>query len=82
MDINQDPQIFLFLSGILGKKIIGIAGETLGKVYDLSAEFVDPYPIVTGIIFSSAQKEKSGISSLERCCRFKWRCSRHYKFNT
>ena len=57
MDTNQDPQIFLFLSGILGKKIIGIAGETLGKVYDLSAEFVDPYPIVTGIIFSSAQKK-------------------------
>jgi sporulation protein YlmC with PRC-barrel domain len=47
----------LFLSRILGKKIIGATGETLGRVYDLSAEFVDPFPIVTGIIFSSAQKK-------------------------
>ena len=57
MDINQDPQIFLFLSRLLGKKIISAAGETLGSVYDLSAEFIDPYPVVTGIIFSSAQKK-------------------------
>ena len=57
MDINQDPQVFLFLSGILGKKIIGATGETLGRVYDLTAEFVEPFPIVTGIIFSSAQKK-------------------------
>lgn len=57
MDINQYPDIFLFLSRILGKKIIGAGGETLGKVYDLAAEFIDPFPIVTGIIFSSAQKE-------------------------
>ena len=57
MDINQDPQIFLFLSRILGKKIIGAGGESLGKIYDLAAEFIDPFPVVTGIIFSSAQKE-------------------------
>jgi CBS domain-containing protein/sporulation protein YlmC with PRC-barrel domain len=57
MDVNQNPQIFLFLSKILGKKIISAAGETLGRVYDLAAEFVDPFPIVTGIIFSSAQKK-------------------------
>jgi CBS domain-containing protein/sporulation protein YlmC with PRC-barrel domain len=57
MDVNQDPQIFLFLSKILGKKIIGTAGEILGSVYDLAAEFIDPYPVVTGIIFSSAQKK-------------------------
>jgi len=57
MDINQDPEIFLFLSRILGKKVIGSGGEILGKVYDLAAEFIDPFPVVTGIIFSSAQKE-------------------------
>ena len=57
MDVNKNPQIFLFLSKILGKKIISAAGETLGRVYDLAAEFVDPFPIVTGIIFSSAQKK-------------------------
>ncbi|MCX5848277.1 MAG: CBS domain-containing protein [Deltaproteobacteria bacterium] len=57
MGVNQDSQVFLFLSRILGKKIIGAAGETLGSVYDLAAEFIDPYPVVTGIIFSSAQKK-------------------------
>lgn len=57
MAINHEPQVFLFLSKILGKNIIGTTGDKLGHVYDLTAEFVEPYPIVTGIIFSSAQKK-------------------------
>jgi magnesium transporter len=56
MAVNYEPQVFLFLSRILGKKIVGAIGETLGRVYDLTAEFVEPYPVVTGLIFSSAQK--------------------------
>jgi magnesium transporter len=56
MAVNYEPQVFLFLSRILGKKIVGSMGETLGRVYDLTAEFVEPYPVVTGLIFSSAQK--------------------------
>ena len=56
MAISREPQVFLFLSKILGRNIIGATGETLGRVYDLTAEFVEPYPIVTGIILSSAQK--------------------------
>ena len=57
MAINREPQVFLFLSQILGKNVVGAMGDTLGRVYDLTAEFVEPYPIVTGIIFSSAQKK-------------------------
>ena len=57
MAINREPQVFLFLSKILGRNIVGATGETLGRVYDLTAEFVEPYPIVTGVIFSSAQKK-------------------------
>jgi CBS domain-containing protein/sporulation protein YlmC with PRC-barrel domain len=57
MAISREPQVFLFLSKILGRNIIGATGETLGRVYDLTAEFVEPYPIVTGIILSSAQKK-------------------------
>ncbi|PKN06870.1 MAG: hypothetical protein CVU72_03455 [Deltaproteobacteria bacterium HGW-Deltaproteobacteria-7] len=57
MAVNREPQVFLFLSKILGRNIIGATGEALGRVYDLTAEFVEPYPIVTGIIFSSAQKK-------------------------
>jgi CBS domain-containing protein/sporulation protein YlmC with PRC-barrel domain len=57
MAVNREPQIFLFLSDILGKNIVDVTGKTIGRVYDLTAEFVEPYPIVTGIIFSSAQKK-------------------------
>jgi magnesium transporter len=57
MAINREPQVFLFLSKILGRNIIGATGEVLGRVYDLTAEFVEPYPIVTGIILSSAKKK-------------------------
>jgi len=56
MAINHEPQVFLFLSRILGKKIVGAEGKVLGRVYDLTAEFVEPYPVVTGLVFSSAQK--------------------------
>ncbi|PKN20355.1 MAG: hypothetical protein CVU71_00755 [Deltaproteobacteria bacterium HGW-Deltaproteobacteria-6] len=57
MAINREPQVFLFLSKILGRSIVGATGETLGRVYDLTAEFVEPYPVVTGIIFRSARKK-------------------------
>ena len=65
MAINREPQVFLFLSKILGRNIIGATGEALGRVYDLTAEFVEPYPIVTGIIFSSAQKKNPVFLPLE-----------------
>ena len=54
---NREPQVFLFLSEILGRNIIDVTGEMLGRVYDLTAEFIEPYPIVTGIILCSAQKK-------------------------
>ena len=58
MALNREPQVFLFLSDILGKKIVEASGKIIGHVYDLTAEFVEPYPIVTGLTFSSAQKKK------------------------
>ena len=67
MAINREPQVFLFLSKILGRNIIGATGEILGRVYDLTAEFIEPYPIVTGIILSSAQKKNPVFPAVERC---------------
>lgn len=58
MAINREPQIFLFLSDILGKKIVEVTDRIIGHVYDITAEFVDPYPLVTGLTIGSAQKEK------------------------
>jgi magnesium transporter len=58
MAINHEPQVFLFLSRILGKKIVGAEGKALGRVYDLIAEFVEPYPAVTGLVFSPTLKKR------------------------
>jgi CBS domain-containing protein/sporulation protein YlmC with PRC-barrel domain len=58
MAINHEPQVFLFLSRILGKKIVGAEGKVLGRAYDLIAEFVEPYPAVTGLVFSPTLKKK------------------------
>ena len=58
MVINHEPQVFLFLSRILGKKIVGAEGKALGRVYDLIAEFVEPYPAVTGLVFSPTFKKR------------------------
>ncbi len=64
MAINHEPQVFLFLSRILGKKIVGVEGKVLGRVYDLTAEFVEPYPVVTGMVFSSDFEKKILLSCL------------------
>lgn len=58
MAINPEPQVFLFLSEILGKKIIGETGENIGRVCDVTAEIVEPYPIVTGIVLKPAEKNQ------------------------
>ncbi len=58
MAVNREPQVFLFLSEMLGKKIIEETGKVIGRVYDITAEFVEPYPLVTGLTLSSAQKKK------------------------
>jgi CBS domain-containing protein/sporulation protein YlmC with PRC-barrel domain len=58
MAVNREPQVFLFLSDILGKKIVDKAGKTIGRVYDLTTEFMEPYPVVSGLTLGSAQKEK------------------------
>ena len=58
MAINHEPQVFFVFKQNSGEKNYWHYGRnTWASVYDLTAEFVEPYPIVTGIIFSSAQKK-------------------------
>ena len=47
MAAQTEPQVFLFLSEILGKSITGPEGRPLGKIVDLVATLAEPYPIVT-----------------------------------
>jgi magnesium transporter len=51
MAVNSNPQVFLFLSQILGKKIIDPEGHPQGRVSDLVVAIGDLYPPVTGVLF-------------------------------
>ncbi|MCX5853476.1 MAG: hypothetical protein NTZ24_02625, partial [Deltaproteobacteria bacterium] len=60
MVANSEPQVFLFLSQILGKKIVDREGRPIGKVLDLLANLeTEPYPIVTHILVKWNGGEKS-----------------------
>ncbi|MDI6775882.1 MAG: CBS domain-containing protein [Syntrophales bacterium] len=50
MVIKPEPQVFLFLSQILGEKIVDSEGRPLGKIMDLVASMTEPYPYVTDIL--------------------------------
>jgi magnesium transporter len=74
MPLTSEPQGFLFLSDILKKKVINAGGQHLGQIADVVAEFVEPYPIVSGLILKvSAHKNallpwKSVLSIGEDAC--------------
>jgi magnesium transporter len=60
MAANSEPQVFLFLSQILGKKIVDREGRPIGKVLDLLANLeTEPYPIVTHILVKWTGGEES-----------------------
>jgi len=48
----SDPQVFLFLSQILGKWVLNRQNKKIGKVMDLAVGLVEPYPIVTEVLLS------------------------------
>ena len=50
----SDPQVFLFLSQILGKRVFNRQNRKIGKVMDLAVGMVEPYPIVTEVLLSPA----------------------------
>lgn len=53
--VNAEPRVFLFLSHILRKKVFNPDGQQLGKIVDVAAEFVEPYPVVTGFILKDGR---------------------------
>ncbi len=56
MNGQPETQVFLFLSKILGKTVRDPEGQQLGKVADLLAQLVEPYPVVTHIIMSPQRR--------------------------
>ena len=61
MAINAEPQVFLFLSEILGQPIIGPEGQSMGKIMDLVATLAEPYPIVTDALLSPEEGQKTAL---------------------
>ena len=61
MAINPEPQVFLFLSQILGKRIFDSEGRSLGKIVDLVANLTEPYPYVTDILLILQRRKERGF---------------------
>jgi len=53
MPVAPEPQVFLFLSRILHRKVVDSGGGILGRIVDLMAVLSEPYPIVTGALLKS-----------------------------
>ena len=69
MAANREPQVFLFLSDMLGKKIVDESGNVIGHVYDITAEFVEPYPFSHRFDHRFCPEKKAALPALEKCCR-------------
>ena len=54
MAIAPNAQVFLFLSRILGKRIMDSTGRVQGKILDLGVAVADLYPPVTSILYQPA----------------------------
>ena len=50
MVVGHEPQVFLFLSELLGKKIVDSEGRLIGRVLDLTGNIGGMYPPVTDIL--------------------------------
>jgi magnesium transporter len=51
MVAHSNSQVFLFLSQILGEKVVDAEGRLWGKVSDLAASLAGYYPLVTGLLY-------------------------------
>ncbi len=50
MALNPEPQVFVFLSEILGRPIVDSEGRPLGRIVDLTANIGEAYPPVTEVL--------------------------------
>ncbi len=58
MAVNSEPQVFLFLSQILGENIFDDKGGQLGKIIDLVVSLTDPYPFVAYMVLKVGGKRR------------------------
>jgi CBS domain-containing protein/sporulation protein YlmC with PRC-barrel domain len=58
MAIHDEPQVFLFLSEILGRKIVDSEGGVIGKVIDLAGNIGEVYPAVTDLLLRREKDQR------------------------
>ena len=63
MAVEYEPQVFLFLSQILGNKILDIKGRPLGRILDVVVPLGEPYPSVTGILVQAGRRKAPVVMS-------------------
>ena len=56
MEKRHESQVFLFLSKTLGKIVYDPEGRKLGKISDIVAQLVEPYPVVTHVLVNTGGK--------------------------
>lgn len=57
--VNHEPQVFLFLSELLGRKIVDPTGLPLGRVQDLVGNIGETYPPVADILLRLEKDKKT-----------------------
>ncbi|MCX8117412.1 MAG: CBS domain-containing protein [Desulfobacterota bacterium] len=57
--MDQNLKQFYFLSDFLNRKAYDPSGKRVGKVYDLVAERVEPYPMILGLVIRTTGKRKA-----------------------
>ena len=58
MSVNPEPQVFMFLSELLGKKVVDGDGRPIGRVLDLTANIGEMYPPVMDILLRLTENKK------------------------
>jgi magnesium transporter len=66
MAIHTEPQIFLFLSDLLGRNIIDSEGRPIGRILDLTGNIGEMYPPVTEVLLRTAKEGKSVLFPWQR----------------
>lgn len=60
MAANHEPQVFLFLSELLGRGVVDSLGLPIGRIQDLTGNIGETYPPVTDILLR-LEKEKRTV---------------------
>jgi len=59
MAANHEPQVFLFLSELLGRTVVDSAGLPIGRIQDLTGNIGEMYPPVTDILLRLEKNKKT-----------------------